>query len=385
MPSSGPQPPLRALLVTHARKWNGETEYALAVARAEASFGIEVTVASVSKARFLSSLDSSVVCRALPGPSPQSSPLDFLADLRWLARLIASESFSFVHSLRGTSHLMAALALRRRRPLLHLKGGARPPSVNPPQRYLYGRLTDAVLVSSSRLRQAVTQGLRVPPERVHLLFTPVDTERFRPCPPDGSLAEELGIRGRGPVILMAARLAPVKGHGILLRALAGVRKEFPGAVLLLPGHFWQDQPEALHREIAALGLKDSVIVTGHRTDIPRFISLAAVCVISSLGSEENSRALSEYMAMAKPVVATRVGVIPELVADGVNGLLVPPGDPAALAEAIGKILREPVFARRLGEEGRKLAREKLSLEAFRRGLSAILRARSTMTGAPLAI
>ncbi len=218
----------------------------------------------------------------------------------------------------------------------------------------------------------VTGGLKVPPERVHRILAPVDTAAFRPLPPDPSLREELGIPRETPLVLKVARLAPIKGHPVLVEAMAGVRRRVPGAVLVLVGDPWEGQEENLRARARELGIGGAVFLPGRREDISRFISAASVCVSSSLGSEENSRAVGEYMASGRPVAATKVGVIPELVADGVTGLLVPPRDPAALEEAIVSLLEDPGRAEKMGAAGRARAREEFSRQAFARRLGVVL-------------
>lgn len=367
-----PVKPLSSLLVTHSSRWNGETEYAFGVIQAELEMGMEVTVVAPRACALARKTVGSVRLLELPGPDPSSSPLDFFRDLRWLSRLVEESGFDLLHACRATGHLLTALAGRHRAPLLHLRGGAKKPYGHPGNRLLYRKLTAGVIVSSKRVENWVTGGLKVPPGRVHRILSPVDTNRFRPGPPDLSLREELGIPRESPLVLKVARLAPIKGHPVLLEAMAEVRRRVPGAVLVLVGTPWEGQAESLRARARALGMAEAVILTGKRKDIARFLSVASVCVSSSLGSEENSRAVSEYMAAGVPVAATAVGVIPELVVDGVTGFLVPPGDPAGLGKAIASLLENPGRLERMGAAGRARAREEFSRQAFARRLSAVL-------------
>jgi len=364
---------LKVLIVSHARRWNGETEYALAAARAEARMGMEVTLAAAAGATFARYLEPSILSLELPGPRPDRSPLDFCRDLSWLAKLIGRGGYDLIHSVRSTSHLLAALAGRGRAPLIHLRGGARGPSGHFFSRFLYRRLTDAVIVSSPRIRDRLLEKVGMPEDRVHLLLAPVDAEIFRPAAPETGFFRELGIAPGTPVVLLVGRLAPVKGHRVLLKAMQRVSREFPRATLVLAGKPWQGEPENLKRLAAELGIADRVVFAGLRQDIPRFIAAASVCVLSSLGSEENSRAVAEYMAGGRPVVATSVGVVSALVADGKTGYLVPPGDSAVLGDRIADILREPERGRRMGEAGRAAAVEKFSAEVFAAALERILK------------
>lgn len=363
--------PIRALLVTHSRRWNGETEYAAGVVAAEAAMGIEVTVVAPRISTFARTAAGAVRSLELPGSDPTSSPFDFIRDLSWLSRLIDEGGFDILHSSRATAHLLTALAARKRVPLLHLRGGAKKPYGHPGNRLLYRKLTSGVIVSSGRVENWVTGNLKVPPERVHRILAPVDTDSFRPSPPDLSVWDELAIPRTSSLVVKVARLAPVKGHPVLLEAMASLRRRVPEAVLVLVGNPWQGQKERLFRRAAELNLAGGVILTGWRKDIPRILSAAAVCVSSSLGSEENSRAVGEYMACGRPVAATRVGVIPELVVDGVTGLLVSPGDSQDLAGAIAALIEDPERAREMGVAGRQRAEREFSRGAFSLRLSRV--------------
>ncbi|MFH1037413.1 MAG: glycosyltransferase family 4 protein [PVC group bacterium] len=362
----------RSLLVTHSSRWNGETEYAAGLVKAEVRMGMNVTVVAPRESTFAGEVAGSVHLLELPGKAPSRSPVDFLKDLVWLSHLIGTGDFDILHSSRATAHFLTACAARKRVPLLHLRGGAKKPYGHPGNRFLYRRLTDGVIVSSSRVEGWVREHLHVPRERVHRILSPVDVEQFQPAPPDPALFQELGIPVTSPLIVKVARLAPVKGHDRLLEAMASVHRRFPRVVLVLVGNPWEGQPGLLKRQAEELGIGGVVVFAGRRKDIPRFLASAAVCVSSSIGSEENSRAVGEYMASARPVVATAVGVIPELVADGETGLLVLPRDPGALAEAIASVLADPERARRMGEAGRRRAVSEFSEEIFDRRLRAVI-------------
>jgi len=362
---------MKSLLVTHSHRWNGETEYAAGVVRAELAMGMDLTVVAPKESTFARQVSGKVRLLELPGRAPSRSIFDFIRDVSWLSSLIATGGFDLIHPSRATAHLLAALADRKRIPLLHLRGGAKRPYGHPGNRFLYRWLTDGVIVSSGRVEGWVIRRLKVPPERVHRILSPVDVGQYKPASPDPSLLKELGISGTGPIILKIARLAPVKGHPILLKAMASVHNEFPQAKLILVGNPWEGQPGQLMEQARKLGIGDSVIFTGRRADVTRFLSCATVCVSSSIGSEENSRAVSEYMASGHPVVASAVGVIPELVVDGQTGFLVPHGDASALADGLINILHNPEESRRMGNAGRHRAVELFSEEAFGRSLSRV--------------
>lgn len=185
------------------------------------------------------------------------------------------------------------------------------------------------------------RSLGVAPERIHLIGNAVDTERFRPA------AE----RAATPSVLYVGRLSPEKGVDVLLRAWALVLQAHPTAHLRLVG----DGPErgALEALAARLGLAEGVSFAGAvRQGLVDEYQRATIFVLPS-HREGVSIALLEAMACGLPVVATAVGGTPEVVHEGVQGLLVPPGDPAALAGALRRCLAAPQLAAELGRAGRE--------------------------------
>lgn len=363
------------LVVTDAGTWTAEAEYALAVVEAEVAVGTEVVLAVPEGASYAADLpgrprragegsEQPLRVVELPGPEPRRSFSDLLANIRWIAALSRRERFDAVLSSGSAAHLAAVLAVGRRAPVVHLRGIAREPRGHAANRFLYRKLTSVIVVPSARVRDWVVETLRVPSDRVHRILLPVADDHFAERSADGSLRTELGIEPGVPLVVNVARLAPVKGHAVLVRAMADVARRVPEARLLLVGEPWAGEPEGLRSLARELGIEDAVVFAGRREDITRILADAAVCVCSSIGSEENSRAVSEYMAAGRPVVATSVGVIPELVDDGTSALLVEPGDPEGLARAIVSVLEDRDLADRMGREGRRLARERVSVESF---------------------
>jgi glycosyltransferase involved in cell wall biosynthesis len=160
----------------------------------------------------------------------------------------------------------------------------------------------------------------------------------------------LGIGPEERVIGLVGRLVPFKGHRYLIQAFADVRLRHPSARLLVVG----DGPERdkLEQQVGDMGLKGAVHFTGHRCDVPDMLSIMEIFVLPSLG-EHFGRVLLEAMALEKPVVGTRAGGVPEVVEDGVTGVLVPPANPEALAEGIIRLLDDPAQARAMGRAGRR--------------------------------
>ncbi|HYF93310.1 MAG TPA: glycosyltransferase family 4 protein [Symbiobacteriaceae bacterium] len=198
-----------------------------------------------------------------------------------------------------------------------------------------------VAVSEAVKRALVAQGAA--PSRVVVIPGGVDLHEY------GS-----PVRLVPGVLCSLGRLQTEKGFDILLRAMRDLQGE---ARLLLGGEGLLQ--EELPRLAAELGVAGAVEFRGFVADVPSFMSEAGVFVLSSR-SEGLGLVVVEAMAAGRPVVATRVGGVPEVVVDGVTGLLVPPEDPGALAGAVRRLLSDPDLAARMGEAGRRRAREVFS-------------------------
>ena len=196
----------------------------------------------------------------------------------------------------------------------------------------------------------------------------VDLSRFTAPVPPCRLRTEYGIPGDAPLLGVVARLEPEKGHRSLIDAMPAILEVAPDARLAIVGE--GSEAEALRRQARARGVAGRVIFTGRRDDISALTADLTVAVLPSL-REAQGISLLEAMARRIPVVASDVGGIPEVVTDGVDGLLVPPEDAAALAAAIIRLLRDPDLRRRLGEAGFRTVADRFSIDAQVRRIQAV--------------
>jgi glycosyltransferase involved in cell wall biosynthesis len=196
----------------------------------------------------------------------------------------------------------------------------------------------------------------------------IDLSRFtgpvRPC----ALREEHGIPPLAPLLGVVARLEPEKGHRHLLDAMPAILRAVPDTWLAVVGE--GSELGGLRSQAASLGIASRVAFTGRRDDVSALTADLTVAVLPSL-REAQGISLLEAMARRVPVVASDVGGIPEVVNDGVDGLLVPPGDPAALAGAIVELLRDPDLRRRLGNAGYATVADRFSIDAQVRRIQAV--------------
>lgn len=215
-----------------------------------------------------------------------------------------------------------------------------------------------IAVSRGLARALLASGL--PAEKVTVIYNGLDLSQFRQGAGD-KVRAEFGLKPGQPAVGVVARLHPVKGHEFFLQAAAEISRDFPAARFFVVG-CGAHRP-ALEGLTARLGIGDAVVFTGFRRDAADVTAALDVLVVPSL-SEGFGLTAVEAMALGKPVLATRVGGLPEIVTSGENGLLVPPGDPAALADGLRFILRHPAEAAQLAADGRRTVEEKFSAEVM---------------------
>lgn len=198
---------------------------------------------------------------------------------------------------------------------------------------------------------------RIPPQRLMRL-----PNGIRALPPgDGrAIRAELGIGTDDPVIGTVCIMRPEKALDVLVRAAALVMADFPRLRVVIAGD--GEDRARLETVIDQLGLEERVLLTGARTDVPDILAAIDVAVLSS-DYEGSPLSILEFMDAGKPIVATRVGGVPELIDDGVHGVLVPPGDEAGLASAIGAVLRDPRGGSEMGARARERCRREFSLDS----------------------
>jgi len=255
-------------------------------------------------------------------------------------------------------------------------------------RRLTPKMDHLIAVSRAIVRKIEDEGRIGAP--VSLIYNGVDLQRYVDQEVCCTLHEEYGIAPGSPIVGVVARLEPEKGHPTLLEAWPRVLASVPNAHLLIVGE--GGQREALEAQAAALGLLGgslgtsaanaanaadaasaapaSVTFTGRRDDIPAVTGALDVAVLPSY-REAQGLSILEAMALSRPVVASAVGGIPEMVEDGRTGLLVPPHDAEALGAGITRLLTDHPLADTLARAGHDLVYERFCVEHMVRSVETI--------------
>ncbi|HET7824244.1 MAG TPA: glycosyltransferase [Anaeromyxobacter sp.] len=283
-----------------------------------------------------------------------------------LVRLLRSRGIALVHAQDIYTNVLGTIAAKAagipcivtRVDLGHHVTGYRRPLVR-----LASRQADRVLVNALCIRDlCIREG--VEPDRIVVVRNGVDLAALDAA----ALAAAAPPAPDGCVVCIANMHHPVKGQTDLLMAMREVVRERPEASVAFVGDGVR-RPH-LERMATVLGIRERCHFLGFRRDGPAILARAALAVSASY-AEGISNAILEAMAMRLPVVATAVGGTPEIVREGVNGHLVPPGAPGALARRILDLLERPPARRRMGERGRRIVEREFSLAQMRLGYDAL--------------
>ncbi len=286
-------------------------------------------------------------------------------DLRALIHvlgLIKREKVDVVSTHSGVDSFICALAGRfsRRRPVVVRTRHLALPITS---KSTYSLLPHRVVTVSGYVRSYLVDKVGLRADRVVAVPTGIDLERFDPEKTPDTLRRELGVGSDVPLVGTVAILRRKKGHHVLLDAIPKILQVFPKALFIFAG----DGPQKTNitTRIKELGIGSNVKLLGLRTDVPGILKGIDLFVLPTL-EEALGTSYLEAMAMKKAVVGTSVGGVPEVVKDGVNGLLVPPEDPDALAEAVIKLLNDRELAERMGTAGRAMVEKDFSTQIMAR-------------------
>lgn len=282
----------------------------------------------------------------------------FFPSLAKLSSFLRRERVDLINAHGYRDHLLSLCAGRIAgvKVLVRTKHNHKPLKGGAFSRFIYSRLTDKVVAISNHTRNVLIEsGLK--PGHVDAIYTAIDLKYFSPRTKNKQLLEEFNISNTYPIIGTVARLSDRKGISFLIDAVKLLVDEGRKVTCFIVGgggSSSRDKIDLLKKRAASMDISHCFIFTGLRTDIPEILSLFDVFILPSL-AEGLGRSLVEAMAAGKPVVASKVGGIPEAVEDGKTGILVPPGDAASLARALAFLFDNPQAVDEMGYAGRKRA------------------------------
>jgi glycosyltransferase involved in cell wall biosynthesis len=371
--------PLRVVQVAGSGDVGGGERYLEILARRvdRTRFGLEVVVPEGGRLR------GQLEALGIPVSRVNLGRLVDPGAVRRLAALLRARGPAVVQSHGARSNFYTRLACGLAGGCVHVAtvhNALRDYPVSAPRRLLYQALDRWTVPLSARVVCVAEALARDYGRRALVIPNGVELERFDPARVSGAPSRERWGLGAAPVVGFVGRLTLQKDPETWLRALARLRPLVPGVRGLVVG----DGPlrgslEALAR---ALGLGEVCRFVGARPDVPELLAAMDVFVLSSV-SEGVPFAVLEAMAMERAVVATAVSGVPEVIEPGVSGILVPPRDPAALAEAVTEVLRTPGRRAALGRAARARVLARFSADRMVGALEALWSALGAGAGRPL--
>lgn len=269
-------------------------------------------------------------------------------------KILRRGGFELVHMnntlLRPQQWILASV-LTRTKIIAHERG------INsrfPTQAFFFAKFLSAIICISEAVRSNLLRS-GFPKEQLAMIYNGLDPESFKPKRDKADVRREIGVPS-GPLVGIVGNIKAWKGQEIVIRSMRLVRERIPDARCLVIGGSSPDDAEYrrhVEQLIASEGLAGAVTITGFRKDVPDLVNCLDVLVHASVEPEPFGRVLLEGMALEKPVISNTIGSGPEIVADGVTGVLVPPAAPDDLAVAIITLLENPGLALEMGKAGRR--------------------------------
>ena len=377
---------MRILQLTSDWKWTGPAEpmiHAVVGLRArghEVDAAFPATAPGYGDALAERAHERGVVPVYQPARGQGYWPLRDGGEVRRLRAFLREREYDVVHAVHARAQLLTRFALggrRARTKLVTTWTHGEPIPARPWNRWLYGPSgCDGVAVLSERLAERTRAWLGPTRQCVGVVPGVVDAARFAPRPRRAELAESLGLKPDQRVIGLVARLQPHRRVELILEALRRAQSEAPGLRLLVIGRGTR-AAEVLEEPVRRLGLEQAVIRGGYLRGDAYLEALALMDALVYLipGSDGSCRAALELMAMGVPVVASRRGVLPELVAGGAG--IACDENVDALAAAFASVANDPTAWRARGEAARERARSEFSIARGAEASEALYRAVAT--------
>jgi glycosyltransferase involved in cell wall biosynthesis len=265
-----------------------------------------------------------------------------------------------VNDIWWVPHTVSAITSHPSNPVpivAHVRQEIEPAKV---QRYQLERV-EAVIAISRQVEQSLIAG-GVSAKKVRTLYSGIDLSEREPAHNDQSIRQMIGLPNGAVLLGTVANLFPRKGYEVMLRALPAIVRAVPAVHYMIVGSDDHDYADRLKKLAQELKIADRVHIVGFQDPVQPFLAALDLYVHPAL-MEGFGIAVVEAMAVGKAVVATTTGGLPEVVAQGETGLLVPPGDVEALAAAVVSLLEDKVRREQMGCSGKMRAQERFSLDA----------------------
>ena len=349
---------MRVLFANATHRWGGVKSWTLAVGESLVRRGHDVTIVLRPGDPFGDAAEAAGIRVRRLVYGPDWNP----AAISWFLAAILEDRPDVIVTNVGKDNRTAGVAARLSGvPVVHRVGGPGDLVDRAAIRWTQRHVVTRIVVPSSSTRVALLAHRWIDPSRVAVIPNGIDLDRFRPGIGAGRLRAEIGAAPSDRILGTTGQLTVVKGHRFLLDAFARLLEKESSARLVLIGTGPEDDP--LREQAKTLGISGRVHFQGFSRELPELLEDFDVAVQPSI-EEGLPHSVIEFMAKEKPVVASRLAGIAEAVVDGETGLLVPPGDATALAEALRQLLADRERRLSMGASGRQRAVREFGLDTM---------------------
>src|SRR5579859_4456070 len=301
---------------------------------------------------------------------------EVLAGVRQLVRLIRKRNIALVHT--NTNTILASPLAARLTGIPHVWSihelMVEPATVRNALHYMIPRFSTRVVTVSQAVRDHMLKDAAKFAGRFAFVRGAIDVEPFLRAEGRARVRAEWGVKDDEVLIGMAGRVTRWKGQSVFVQAAKLIAERHSQVKFAAVGGVFDTEKfymDRFRKEVHESGLENKLTINDFRADMPDVFAAFDIFVLPSILPEPFGLVVIEAMASGKPVVATAPGGPSETVADGESGYLVPPSDPAALAAALERLIRDPELRVRMGAAGRKRACELFSLERYVRDFEAL--------------
>lgn len=293
------------------------------------------------------------------------NPVKFIIETWRVVQLVKREEIDIINTLSPQGHLLYFIASRifgLKTPLVRTCCDARPPKSSFFNKWLYHRCVSWLIFPCRSNFERYYEILKFPPQRKSIIYAGFDIVKYETGQPEPILRKKYSIGKDVAIVGTLGRLSPEKGHRHFLHMAAEVLAKEKNVMFVIAGKEEQISVGSLKEIASNLSIKDKVIFTGFVEDPRTIIGEFTIGVITSRFSETISRAAFEYKAYSKPVIATNVNVLPEIIEHGKSGLIYEIDDIKGMAEGVVSLLRNEDQCREWGDKGRKEIENNYSIE-----------------------
>jgi glycosyltransferase involved in cell wall biosynthesis len=294
------------------------------------------------------------------------NPWHWLKNIKKLENAILENRINLINAHRPEDHFYSGILKRRLAgiPLIRSVSDVRPPKRNYLNKILHLKHTDHFIFSCQASRDRYLQVWPLPLEKTSVIYSGIDTRYFSEQSNHTKHSSKFNIPSDTIIFGMVGRFSPVKDHITFLKAAAILASKIPHTFFIISGEEVEIKTAQLQQLGKRLGIANKILFLEKVTDVREVIRLITVGVICSYGSEAVSRITAEFMAMSRPVIVTRINVLPEMITDGKEGFIVPAQSPEQLSQKMQVLVQNPRLLGQMKEDARKTAEQRFSYQRF---------------------